>query len=240
MTAPRVGLVVVSHSARLAEGVVEVATQMAPAVSVVAAGGRTDGGVGTDFDMVGEALAMADGGAGVVVLYDLGSAGMVAELAVEALSDPATAVVVDAPLVEATVAAAVAAQGSADLAAVAATARSAAAEAFATAASASDADGADRASAGAADGAAPTIRVVLTNEIGLHARPAALLARALSEVDASVTVRFGDRAAAGTSVLALMSLGAKGGDTIEVAATGRQADEALRRVADLADRGFAD
>ena len=46
----RVGLVIVSHSAKLAEGVVELAGQMAPDVSIVAAGGMPDGGLGTDFD----------------------------------------------------------------------------------------------------------------------------------------------------------------------------------------------
>ena len=52
----------------------------------------------------------------------------------------------------------------------------------------------------------------LTNEIGLHARPAALLARTLADVDAEVTVRFGDSEADGASVLALMALGARRGD----------------------------
>lgn len=225
MTTSRVGLVIVSHSARLAEGVVEVAAQMAPRVRVVAAGGSAGGGIGTDFDAVSAALASADEGAGVVVLYDLGSARMVADLAVEALPDPSTAAVVDAPLVEAAVAAAVAAQGAADLAAVATTAR----EAGTVTAAAETTD-------------APTVseRITLTGPLGLHARPAALLARTLSEVDASVTVRFGERAAAGTSVLGLMSLGARGGDTVEVSASGPRADEALRLVVDLAARGFDD
>jgi phosphoenolpyruvate---glycerone phosphotransferase subunit DhaM len=223
----RVGLVVVSHSARLAEGVVEVATQMAPEVMVVAAGGTAEGGIGTDFDAVGAALSRADGGAGVVVLYDLGSARMVADMAVESLGAPATAVVVDAPLVEAAVAAAVAAQGQADLAAVAHAAREAATT-----------FGDDPTTAEPA----PTVsaRITLTNDVGLHARPAALLTRTLSDVDATVTVRFGERSAEATSVLALMSLGARGGDHVDVSATGPQADEALRRVADVAARGFVE
>ncbi|HEX2130132.1 MAG TPA: dihydroxyacetone kinase phosphoryl donor subunit DhaM [Actinophytocola sp.] len=219
----RVGLVVVSHSARLAAGVAEVAGQMAPDVTVAAAGGTAEGGVGTDFDAVTEALAQADAGAGVVVLYDLGSARMVAELAVESLDDPSTAVLVDAPLVEGAVAAAVAAQGGADLVAVASAARDAGSEPEAP-----------------APAAGAEIRVRLTNEIGLHARPAALTARTLSELDASVTVRFGDRSADATSVLALMALGARGGDEVTVSAAGRQADEALRAFADLADRDFAE
>jgi phosphoenolpyruvate---glycerone phosphotransferase subunit DhaM len=225
-----VGLVVVSHSARLAEGVVEVAAQMAPDVSVLAAGGTADGGIGTDLDAVSTAVAGADRGAGVVLLYDLGSARMVAEMAVELLPEPDRAALVDAPLVEGAVAAAVAAQGGSDLAAVAAAAHTALAES------------ADQGPADTQDdddpGEPARARFRLTNEIGLHARPAALLARTLAGVDASVTVRFGERSADAASVLALMSLGARGGDEIEVSAVGPRAEEALGRVAELVARDF--
>jgi PTS hybrid protein len=72
---PLVGIVVVSHSARLAEGTVELARQMAgPDLRLVAAGGAADGSLGTDSTAIAEAIAAADAGAGVVVLADLGSA----------------------------------------------------------------------------------------------------------------------------------------------------------------------
>jgi PTS hybrid protein len=211
----RVGLVIVSHSAVLAVGVVEVAAQMAPDVTVVAAGGTADGGIGTDFDAVLAAAERADSGAGVALLYDLGSARMVAELVVETLEN---AVVVDAPLVEGAVAAAVAAQGGADLAAVA------------------------QAAVGPADVVdaepAAVLTVTLPNEQGLHARPAALLARRLSEVDATVTVRFGSKSADATSILAVMALGTRRGDEVTFAATGPAADAALRLVAELVENGL--
>ncbi|HEU5470048.1 MAG TPA: dihydroxyacetone kinase phosphoryl donor subunit DhaM [Actinophytocola sp.] len=218
MTA-RVGLVLVSHSASLAAGVAELAGQMAPDVPLHPAGGLPDATLGTDFDAVSAALAAADTGAGVVLLYDLGSARMVADLAVEALAEPDRALVVDAPLVEGAVAAAVAAQGGADLAGVAA----AAVRGPATDAAADPAD---------------AVEIPLTNEIGLHARPAALLARAVAELDAAVTVAFGDKQADARSVLALMALGARGGDVVRVSATGPQADQAVRAVRELAERGF--
>jgi dihydroxyacetone kinase phosphotransfer subunit len=86
-----VGIVVVSHSSRLAEGVVELAGQMAgDAVALIAVGGGPDGALGTDADRIGQALVDADGGAGVVVLGDLGSAILATEAAIEAL-DPAVA-----------------------------------------------------------------------------------------------------------------------------------------------------
>lgn len=94
-----VGIVVVSHSARLAEGVVELAAQMAAGVPIVAAGGDDEGGIGTSLDKVNAALAEADTGDGVVVLYDLGSAQMTAEMAIDLLGGDRVRLV-DAPLVE--------------------------------------------------------------------------------------------------------------------------------------------
>ncbi len=216
----RVGLVIVSHSAGLAAGVVEVAAQMAPDVTVVAAGGTADGEIGTDFDAVLAAVERAESGAGVALLYDLGSARMVADLAVESLSAPENALVVDAPLVEGAVAAAVAAQGGADLAAVA---RAAVGPVEVT-----DAE------------PAAVLTVRLTNEQGLHSRPAALLARSLSDVDATVTVRFGTNSADASGILAVMGLGTRRGDEVTFSATGPAADAALRLVTDLAADGFGE
>ena len=214
----RVGLVIVSHSATLARGVTELAGQMAPDVTLVPVGGSADGGLGTDFDAVSAGIAEADGGAGVALLYDLGSAKMVADMAAETVGDGA--LVVDAPLVTGAVAAADAAQGGADLAEVAAAAVR------------------GEATEPAAAGGELTEDLLLTNEIGLHARPAALLARAVTDLDAQVTISFADKQIDARSVLGLMALGARGGDTVHVAATGSQAAEALQRVRDLARRRF--
>ncbi|KAE8764338.1 dihydroxyacetone kinase phosphoryl donor subunit DhaM, partial [Georgenia thermotolerans] len=121
----RAGLVVVSHSVRLAEGVVEVAAQMAPDVRLRPAGGTDDDRVGTSFDKVESAvtgLLDEPGISGVVVLTDLGSATMTAESVLEFLDDDARerVVLADGPLVEGAVAGAVAAQSGAAPAAVAA------------------------------------------------------------------------------------------------------------------------
>lgn len=217
-----VGLVIVSHSARLAAGVVELAGQMAPGVPMIAAGGLPDGGLGTDFAAVTSALADADAGSGVVVLFDLGSAQMTADMAVEALADPSRAVVAQAPLVEGAVAAAVAAAGGASLAAVAAAATGAESESEPESGRVREQD------------------IVLANEVGLHARPAALLARTLTGLTADVTVRFGDHEADARSVLALLGLGARKGDRLTVSARGADAAEALSRIERLADDNFAE
>jgi dihydroxyacetone kinase phosphotransfer subunit len=100
-----VGLVVVSHSAKAAEGICEVAAQMATDASIEPAGGEGDGGLGTSVDRISAAIDAADDGDGVVLLVDLGSAVMNAELAVE-MSD-ADVRIADAPVLEAAVNAAV-------------------------------------------------------------------------------------------------------------------------------------
>lgn len=219
-----VGLVIVSHSRRLAEGVVELATQMAPEVAVLPAGGLPGGEVGTDYESVSAAMSDADSGSGVVLLYDLGSAQMTAELAVESLGDPSTAVVADAPLVEGAVAAAVAAQGGQDL------------ESVARAASSAGVGSADEQPAETGEELREELE--LRNEVGLHARPAALLARSLAGLRAEVKVRLGDNEADAASVLGLMGLGARKGDRVVLSASGADAAEALRRIRELADRDF--
>ncbi|MGW5051977.1 dihydroxyacetone kinase phosphoryl donor subunit DhaM [Actinokineospora sp. NPDC004072] len=217
----RVGLVLVSHSARLAEGLAELAAQMAPDVAIIPAGG-SEGDLGTDFDLVSDALARAQSGAGVILLYDLGSAKLVADVAVEMLGDPTTAAVVDAPLVEGAIAAAVAAQSGADLDAV----LSAAAAALST-----RSDG--------PAGSGSSVEIHLTNDVGLHARPAGLLVRALSDLDADVTLEYQGRTADARSVLALLSLAAPAGARLTATATGPDAPEALHRLQSLASRSFA-
>lgn len=224
-----VGLVIVSHSAKLAAGVVELAAQMAPGVPLLGAGGLPDGGLGTDFAAVSDALAGADQGAGVVLLFDLGSARMTAELAVEALADPERAVVADAPLVEGAVAAAVAAAGGANLATVAAAATGA-----------DPGPVADSVAGQEVSGPEQSADVVLGNEVGLHARPAAVLARAVSGLAAEVTVRFGDQQADARSVLALLGLAARKGDRLTVVARGTDAAQAIRTVQQLVADGFGE
>jgi len=102
-----VGLVVVSHSATAAEGIAEVAGEMGGDTRIEPVGGDGEGGFGTVPDDIEDALGAADDGDGVVVLVDLGSAVMNAEVALE-LSD-ADAVIADAPVLEGAVNAAVAA-----------------------------------------------------------------------------------------------------------------------------------
>lgn len=228
----RVALVLVSHSRGLAEGAVELAGQMAPGVLLVAAGGGPDGGLGTSYDLVEAALGEATGdGRSAVVLTDLGSAVLTAESVLE-LAEPDVAERVrlaDAPFVEGAVAAAVAAHGGADLAAVVAAAEHAGTTFAAVppsepAAPASEGDHVSRGSA------------VLRNPLGLHARPAAIVARMIAGYDARVRVNGVDAA----SVLQLMKLGAVQGQEIVVEAEGPQAVEARDALLAAVEGGFGE
>lgn len=105
-----VGLVIVSHSRKLAEGVKEIAEQMTnSAITIVPVGGASDGSLGTDGEAIARGLLQADSGDGVLVLMDLGSAVLSAETAVEMLDEPAQRRVrlSNAPVVEGSIVAAV-------------------------------------------------------------------------------------------------------------------------------------
>lgn len=114
-----VGIVLVSHSAALAEGTAEVAGQIGGGSVIIApAGGTEDGGIGTSIERVRQALLAAGGSAGVVILPDLGSSVLTvrALLGEEDFAGPVA--VADAPFVEGAVAATVAAAAGGDVKAV--------------------------------------------------------------------------------------------------------------------------
>ena len=101
-----IGIVIVSHSKKLAEGVVELAKMMAPKVYIQAAGGLDDGGMGTSFEKIRNAIEMVYSEAGVAVLMDMGSAVMTTEMVIESMPDHKV-VMIDCPLVEGAVVAAI-------------------------------------------------------------------------------------------------------------------------------------
>lgn len=215
-----VGLVIVSHSARIAEGVVELAAQMAPSVAIVAAGGTDDGRIGTSFDRVRAALGEAESGDGVVVLCDLGSAVLTAETAIELADAPERIRIADAPIVEGAVAAAVAAEAGEPIDAVVAAASPP--DGGAQIASAGDQGAPGR----ARDAGAARLEIALENEHGLHARPASELVRTVSGFDASVTVNDVDA----KSLLRVLALGLDRGSVVVFEATGPDADAAIAAV----------
>lgn len=104
-----VGIVIVSHSNKVAEGVKEIALQMAPEVNIAEAGGTSDGRIGTDMAKIQEAIREVYSESGVIILFDLGSAFMNTEMAVEFLDEEMknNVEIIDGPLVEGAIVAAV-------------------------------------------------------------------------------------------------------------------------------------
>ena len=104
-----IGIVVISHSEKIAEGVAETAKQMASEVPIEAVGGTDDGRIGTDMNKIINGINKVYSDDGVLVFYDLGSAMMNAEMAVEFLEEDKkeNVKVVDAALVEGVISAAV-------------------------------------------------------------------------------------------------------------------------------------
>ncbi|MGO9885096.1 MAG: phosphoenolpyruvate--protein phosphotransferase [Solirubrobacteraceae bacterium] len=238
-----VGIVVVSHSEPLAEGVVRLAREMGGEdLALEAAGGMDEPGVlGTDADRVRAAIERAMSPDGVLVLMDLGSALMSTEFAIEMLAGASGEVrMSEAPLVEGAVAAAVAARGGATLEEVAVEARGALAmKASQLGVSVEEPVGVD------VSGAAPdaTATLAVRNKIGLHARPAARVIEAVRDLDADVRIAkagAGRAPASAKSLTAVVSLGARMGDELEVSATGPDAHAAIAALMALADEGFGD
>ncbi|ADK69567.1 dihydroxyacetone kinase phosphoryl donor subunit DhaM [Mycoplasma mycoides subsp. mycoides] len=105
-----VGIVVISHSNKIANGVVDLAKQMADEVKIIPAGGTKDNLIGTDIDLIIDAINKAwDPNDGVILLFDLGSALMNAQMAIEMLEpDKQNKIkIIDAALVEGTILAAI-------------------------------------------------------------------------------------------------------------------------------------
>jgi phosphocarrier protein HPr len=75
------------------------------------------------------------------------------------------------------------------------------------------------------------------SRVGLHARPAALIAKRVGELDATVTLaKPGGNAVSAASPLMIISLGAKCGDEVVIAAEGPEAEQALAEIRDLVER----
>jgi phosphoenolpyruvate---glycerone phosphotransferase subunit DhaM len=120
-----VGIVLVSHSRILVQGLQEMLAQIgSEEVPVALAGGTADGGLGTSVDIAEAAIEAAEQGDGVVVIPDLGSAVLTVKSVLEGTYH-GNVVLVDAPFVEGAVAAAVTAASGATLDEVADAARQA-------------------------------------------------------------------------------------------------------------------
>lgn len=233
----------VSHSRALAQAAVLLAAEMThgvgPAVAVAA--GLDENTFGTDATAVAGAIESVDGPDGVLVLMDLGSAVMSAELALELLdADIASRVTLcSAPLVEGLVAAVVTAAAGAPMPTVTAEALRGLAAKQEHLGDASPPH--SEAGSGPADGVSRDATVLNAN--GFHARPAARLVAALSKFDATVTITNLTRntgPVAADSMILLVSLDSQVGDQLRVSGSGPDAAEAVAAAVDFIAAGMGD
>jgi phosphocarrier protein FPr len=236
-----IGIVIVSHSAQLAAGVVELADQVSQGkVRVVAAGGSGDAEqpIGTDAFRVQQAIEAVFSDAGVLVLMDLGSAVLSAETALEFLDEARRSCIrlCAGPLVEGAVAAVSLAAAGGSLAEVAQEAERALQGKRMQLGIAEPA-------AAEADTRGEEKTVVLRNQLGLHARPAARLIRLARQFDAHVTVEnvtAGAGPCDAASLNGLLGLRARQGHQLRFRAQGEQAREVLSALADFVEAGCGD
>ncbi|WP_067721146.1 phosphoenolpyruvate--protein phosphotransferase [Nocardia yamanashiensis] len=240
-----IGIVVISHSRALARAAVALASEMlhGQPVPIEIAAGLDERTFGTDASAVAEAITAADHGDGVLVLMDLGSAVLSAELAIDLLDGAHRTRLCAAPLLEGLIAATVAAAGGADLDTAAAEAENALAGKRTQLGEPAvlpieSSHGEDDRPSNQPDAVAA---FVIHNAHGLHARPAARLVAEMRGHDARVWLRnltTGSGPASGRSLSRIAALGALCGHEIEVTASGSAAVEVVERIRALAARNF--
>jgi multiphosphoryl transfer protein len=236
-----VGLVLVSHSKKLASGIQELIFETAGRdfPVVVAAGvGENHHALGTDAVHISEVLRDFSPGGGAVVLMDLGSAVLSSEMALELLDQAHRERIrlCAAPLVEGAIAAAVQARAGGNLDAVCHEALRALKPKQQQLQAGTPA--AEVGHAPLASSSSPVLEVVLTikNDQGLHARPAASLVQAASRFSSEIDISNENNArnpVPARSFSSIALLRARKGDRIRVRARGADADAALREISKL-------
>ncbi|WP_435743399.1 phosphoenolpyruvate--protein phosphotransferase [Microbacterium sp. PMB16] len=240
-----IGIVAVSHSARLGEAALELALQMVQGGGVrvqVAAGAGTDAEgtpiLGTDAVAVAAAIdELAADCDGVLVLMDLGSAVLSAELALELRMSEVPVKLAPAPFVEGLLAAVVSAAAGGTLDDVAVEAGAALG---AKTGQLGEAEPAPTAESSAVPSGALVRRVRVRNRLGIHARPAALIAEASTGTDVRLRRLPDGPDASAASLSRLLILGARHGEELELTAAGPDAATTLDRIQALFDDGFGE
>lgn len=242
-----VGIVIVSHSKQLALGVQELAAQMVQGtvpLAIAAGIDDPDNPLGTDPIQVQEAIASVFSDDGVLVLMDLGSAVMSAEMALEFLPEAQRQKVhlCAAPLVEGAIAAVVAAASGSNIEQVIAEAQGAlVAKASQLGITIDNSDNAQPIPK--LETATQEIRLTINNRFGLHARPAAQFVSTVARFQAQVLVQNltrGTQPVRGDSINQVATLGVRQGDELGISATGADAAAVLTALETLIAHNFGE
>jgi multiphosphoryl transfer protein len=245
-----VGILIVSHSRALAEGLVELVKQVASdqvPIAIAAGAGEDNQDFGTNAVEIMEAIQALDNPQGVLVLMDLGSAILSAEMALELLPPEMheRIRICPAPLVEGAIAAGIQASLGSDLQTVCQEAMGALEPKKEQLGEAKEEMSISLAQAPLEPSVQETeqIRVTLQNQHGLHARPAARFVQLAASFEADIQVRNeskGKGPVSAKSLNALATLGAVQGSEIIISATGSQAREALEALEGLVKANFGE
>lgn len=245
-----IGIVIVSHSAKLAEGVVELARSMGGKdIQIKAAGGLDlpEETLGTDPMLILNAIDQVYSDEGVLVLMDLGSALLSAEMAVDMLPEEkrGNVLLCEAPIVEGAISAAVQAQIGSSLNEVAQEARNALKSkiehlfpsGIQKQQSKKILDQTKLEKTG-------QLELVVGNKLGLHARPASQLVKIAGqfpETDIKILNLSTNKGPVNAkSINLVFTLGILSGHKIQISARGSNADEALLAIENLAKNNFGD
>ncbi|EGR2178788.1 phosphoenolpyruvate--protein phosphotransferase [Vibrio parahaemolyticus] len=239
-----VGIVVVSHSRRLAEGVAELATQMTQGKAKLAIAAGIDdpeNPIGTDAIAVMEAIEQVQDQQGVVVLMDLGSALLSTEMALDLIDDHVreNVTLTSAPIVEGTMAASVAAAAGLPLSTVVEEAQNALSVKREHLGD-QPLTSAEIAPVSKSFEQERTFDWVVQNPHGLHARPAAAIVGALAPFDCQLWLKKGERRVNAKSLNSIAKLGVRSQETITLCALGPQSSEAIKAFEALASEHFGE
>ncbi|WP_129674557.1 dihydroxyacetone kinase phosphoryl donor subunit DhaM [Candidatus Chloroploca sp. Khr17] len=239
-----IGLLIISHSAAIAQGVKELAGQMAQGkVLIAAAGGTHDGQLGTSVDLINAALETLRGSDGVLALVDMGSAVMSAEISLELSGLPF--LLSGAPLVEGALMAAVEAlHPGANLARVA----TAAMRALESKNIPEHAPALMPAKAAVVEPEPATnsaeTTLIVRHMHGLHMRPAASFVQQATKFTSTVRVRNLDRPERpegnAKAMLDIMKIGLSTNQRLYIRAEGDDAAEAIDALARLVEGNFGE
>ncbi|MEM1170903.1 MAG: phosphoenolpyruvate--protein phosphotransferase [Cyanobacteria bacterium P01_H01_bin.35] len=246
----KVGIVLVSHSAKLAEAVVELAKQMTqqPAPIAIAAGiDDPENPFGTDVIKVQEAIESVYSDAGVLVLMDLGSAIMSTEMALEFLSSSQRShiKISTAPLVEGAISAIVQASLGANIQQVMAEANAALTakisqinvDEIVEDKNLKNSNNIEK------ENLSKTIKTTVKNQLGIHARPAAKLVAIANQFLSEITLQNltkNSQIINAKSINQVITLAVKKEHEIAITATGNDADLALTKIQELITNNFGE
>ncbi|MRT92764.1 phosphoenolpyruvate--protein phosphotransferase [Ancylomarina sp. 16SWW S1-10-2] len=239
-----IGLVIVSHSKMLAEGVKELALQMGQnKVKIEAAGGLDDdeNPIGTDPMKIEQAIRNAYSEDGVLVLMDIGSAIMSADIALDFLEDEMRDKVIlcEAPLVEGAIAAAAQAMSGSSLKEVIAEAKNALHAKKVLLQPEEEEVSIDEGKEIVTEG--KSVQITVPNKQGLHARPAAKLIEIVNRFDANAMVSVnGKKPVSASSISQVGTLGAKQGDVLDFILSGNESVLLENALIEFQDANFGD